>query len=361
MIEIIHFIKDYIVGFLLLISILVFVHEMGHYLVAKLFKVKIESFSIGFGPELFGWTDKSGTRWKISLLPLGGYVKMKGEMIELATDTSQNSLDPEPDAFLAKNLMQRFLIVFAGPFFNLVFPLIILLFISFFVGIPSLSTKLDRILPNDPADNILKSGDVVLRVNEVAVEKFTDMQNIILKNPDENIILKLQRNGSIIDVNVKIGSKEENGKQIGYLGVTADPGTLIYSKYSLYNALDYTYNTYIAVFKLLLGGLAQLFTGKVGLDDIGGPLKIAQISGDSLKQGVGSWLFLMAMLSINLAIINLFPIPALDGGHLLLYIVQGITRKKISPKIQGILMQSGFIFLMLLMGLVIFKDVLSFI
>ena len=351
MLEIIQFIKDYIVGFFIIISILVFVHELGHYLFAKLFKVHVESFSIGFGPEIIGWTDKSGTRWKISPIPFGGYVKMKGEMI-----TDNSNLDTE-DSFQNKKLWQKALIVFAGPLFNLIFPIIILVFIAFFIGIPTLTPKIDTILPSSSVVKTLQKGDIILEINNTPVKSFSELQNIIMNNPNASLNAKISRDNK--DLSVRIQVAEKNNK--GFLGVSADQSAVIYEKYSSLDSLKYTYYTYTKVFSMIVGGLAKLVTGNVSSDDIGGPLKIAQMSGDTLKQGLGAWLFFIAMLSINLAVINLLPIPALDGGHLLIYLIQAIIRRPLSLKIQNLLMQIGFACLMLLMLVVVIKDIISFI
>ncbi|MDR0484380.1 MAG: RIP metalloprotease RseP [Alphaproteobacteria bacterium] len=356
-IETINFIKEYILGFFVLISVLVFVHEYGHYIFAKMFKVKVESFSIGFGRELFGWTDKAGTRWKICPIPFGGYVKMKGEMIE----NENSATEHDEDAFQAKALWQKFLIVFAGPLFNLIFPIFILFFIAFFSGVSTLVPKIDKVLETSNAYSILKSGDIILEANSIKIKDWTDFQKTISLNPNQNIDLKVLRDSKELNLQVKVSAREERGYKVGFLGVSASMEGLQSHRYSLVRSVSYAYNTYIDVITLMVKGLGRLFIGQVSLDEIGGPIKIAELSGDSLKRGVDSWMFFMSLLSLNLAIINLLPIPALDGGHLLLYLVQGITRKKISFKVQSFLMQIGFMFLIALMVLVVFKDIFSFI
>ncbi|MCL2566553.1 MAG: RIP metalloprotease RseP [Alphaproteobacteria bacterium] len=356
-VETINFIKEYILGFFVLISVLVFVHELGHYLFARMFKVKVESFSIGFGRELFGWTDKSGTRWKICPIPFGGYVKMKGEMIE-----SENSnAEHDKDAFQAKALWQKFLIVFAGPLFNLIFPIFILFFIAFFAGVHTISPQIGKVLEDSPAYNILKPQDIILEAGNKKIKDFSDLQQVISLNPNNTLNLKVLRDSKNVNLQVKVGSKEVSGYTVGFLGISASMDGLKSYRYSVGKSLSYTYNTYVDVVGLMLKGLGKLFIGQVSLDDIGGPIKIAELQGDSLKKGIDSWMFFMSLLSLNLAIINLLPIPALDGGHLLLYAVQGITRKKISFKIQSFLMQIGFMFLIALMVLVVLKDIFSFI
>ncbi len=355
MLEIINFVKEYVVGFFVLISVLVFVHEYGHYIFAKMFGVKVESFSIGFGPEIFGWNDKSGTRWKLSPIPFGGYVKMKGEMYESASDNKE----AEADSFLGKAIWKKFLIVFAGPLFNFIFPIFVLFFIYFFFGVSTPGAKIGEVF-DGPAKGVLQADDMILEVDTVKITDFYDLQKIIVANPDKVLNIKLQRDGQISNVKLKVARKTENNSSTGYIAVSSSQSTLSKNKYDLRESLDKTYRVYNKVIIMIVSGLSQLLLGNVSMDDIGGPIKIAQLSGDSLKNGFDSWLFFLSILSLNLAIINLFPIPALDGGHLLLYIIQGITRRKINPKVQNILSQAGFVFLMLLMALVILKDIFSF-
>jgi regulator of sigma E protease len=351
---ILSFIYEYIIGFVLLISVLVFIHELGHYLFAKLFKVRVESFSIGFGKELLGWNDKSGTRWKFCLLPFGGYVKMKGELLP-----TQNEVIEE-DSFGAKKLWQKALIVFAGPLFNLIFPIILLIFISFFSGVANVPAKIGTILENSSAYGVLQKNDLVLQANNIKINDFNDLQIFIASNPNKEVAVKVLRENKEVDVKIVISNKIKSGKELGYLGVSAQESSATFIRYSFIDSVIHSLKIYKKVCIAMYEGLITLFSGNASSDDLGGPIKIAQLSGESLKNGLDSWLFFMAMLSLNLAIINLFPIPALDGGHLLLYLVQAIIRRDINPKIQNILMQSGFMLLMALMVFVILKDILSF-
>ncbi|MDR2008306.1 MAG: RIP metalloprotease RseP, partial [Alphaproteobacteria bacterium] len=234
-------------------------------------------------------------------------------------------------------------------------------FIAFFAGVHTLSPQIDTVLETSPAYNILKPQDIILEANSKKISDFSDFQQVISQNPNQTMDLKVLRGDKQIDLQVQVGSRENRGYTLGFLGVSASMEGLKSYRHSLSKSLSYTYNTYIDVISLMLKGLGRLFIGDVSLDDIGGPIKIAELQGDSLKKGIDSWMFFMSLLSLNLAIINLLPIPALDGGHLLLYAVQGITRKKISFKVQNFLMQIGFMFLIALMALVVFKDIFSFI
>lgn len=348
------FIINYILGFFVLISVLVFVHELGHYLFAKLFKVKVDAFSIGFGKELFGFTDKSGTRWKFAPIPFGGYVKMKGEML------SNPNTPVDDDSFVAKKVWQKFLIIFAGPLFNLIFPIIIIFGIVFFNGTKNYDTTISKVVKDTPAYNILQDNDKIAKINNTSVTTFKQVQTILQNNPNKTVAIEVLRNNKTLAFNIKLSSAIVNGKQIGVLGVQSALN-VISTNYSLTNAIKTSYNTYITVTFAIVNGLKKLFTLQLQLKDIGGPIKIAQIAGESAKQGLSNWLFVMSLISINLAIVNLLPIPALDGGYLLIYLVQIITRKQLSYSLQTKLITFGFMLLILLMVAIVFKDVFGLI
>jgi regulator of sigma E protease len=348
------FFFNYIFLFLLLIIILVFVHELGHYLFARFFGVAVESFSIGFGKELIGWTDKKGTRWKLSLIPLGGYVKMKGEMISKDSDSSNKELD----SFESKNLFAKFCIVFAGPLFNLLFPILIFFSIFFFAGNTTYSNKIGEVVENSPASKYLFVNDEIIQINGVKVESFNDIRPILEKLPNKEVEVVIKRNDKIIKQNITLSSINENGKDIGILGIKPSLSNKK-TNYSLLTSIQNTFSLYYEITVAIKTGLVKLFTGNISLNDVGGPVKISQYSAQSSKDGVGSWFFMMALFSINLAIINLFPIPALDGGHLLIYILQGITRRKFSYGFQIFLNKIGVYLLIFLMLFIMLKDVIE--
>ncbi|XWO13684.1 Metalloprotease MmpA [Candidatus Hepatincola sp. Pdp] len=353
--HILNFFIDYILVFLVLISILVFVHEYGHYLFAKLFKVKVESFSIGFGKELWGWTDKSGTRWKIAPFPLGGYVKMKGEMLDL----TGNSNEVAPDSFESKQLWQKFLIVFAGPLFNIIFPAFIFFFISYFVGYANLDPTVGSVLKNAPAHGILQPKDIIKSINGKNITTFQELQQEVMLQPNEVVQLEILRQGKKLNVKITTGVQTVNKIKTGILGVTADNSTYTHYRYSVKASVLYVYRVYKQVGSLIINSFYRLFSANMSVDELGGPVKIAQISGESFHNGFTSWLFFMAILSLNLAVINLLPIPALDGGYLLIYIFQAITRKKLQGNVYNFLLKISFSFLIALMIFMIFNDVTS--
>lgn len=346
------FFIDYILSFAVLIVVLVFVHELGHFLFARWCGVAVESFSIGFGKEIFGFYDKKGTRWKIAPIPLGGYVKMKGEMLPTG-----DTLSDDKDAFHNKSILQKALIVFAGPLFNLIFPIIIFLFIVVFFGIPTLKPIVKTTFKNTPAYKYLKEGDIITSINNKKITDFLDVNKIIINNPNKVVNIHVLRNNKDIDYKIKLSSQKENGKMVGFLGVKADQSAITYKHHNFLDSIRMSFRLYSNTLLNILNGFKQLITGKLHSDSIGGPIKIAQLSGHMLKDGMASWLFFLAALSINLAIVNLIPIPALDGGYLFLYLIQVITRRQIPPKMQNGLVIAGFSILMLLVVAVTFKDI----
>jgi regulator of sigma E protease len=333
-------INDFIhnlVSFIAIISVIIFVHEYGHYIVAKYFGVKIETFSIGFGKELFGWNDKSGTRWKVALIPMGGYVKMFGDA-NIASTPDKNkvlSLTEEERklAFHTKPLYQKSLIVAAGPIFNFLLAILIFAVIFSIYGKYTASARLVSIEPNSvAAKHGLKEGDVIVKVGDERIRDFLDLQRAISLNPNVALKFSIKRNDEIIVKTITpaehvVKDKEGNEIKIGRLGIISEEPVL--KKYNFFKSIYMgAEETYYISFSII-SSIKQMITGKRGIDDLGGPIRVAKFSGQSAKQGLVSVLGFVALLSINLGLINLFPIPVLDGGHLLYYAVEGIIRRPI--------------------------------
>ena len=340
-----------LIGFFIVLTPLIFFHELGHYFAAKKSGVGVESFSIGFGPELFGYTDKNNTRWKFSLIPLGGYVKMKGELINLSQKTDQNIL--EADTFLKANLFSRFLIVLSGPLANLVLGLLLITSLYYFNGRYVSPPIINEVLEAKPAKIAgITSGDKVISINKKKINNFSDIKNIVEKNPNQNLLFEILRNDSVIYANIIPDEfyEKKSKKILGRIGVTAAPTELI--TLSILPALKFGILDSMNMTLEWLRGLKALFMFEVEKKDVLGPIGIAKISGISLDRGLTSVIFLMAILSINLGLINLLPIPALDGGYILLYTYELIFRKPLSGSIQLFLLKFGFLFLILLMIIV---------
>lgn len=340
-----------LIGFFIVLTPLVFFHELGHYYAAIRSGVKVESFSIGFGPEIFGFTDKKNTRWKFSLIPLGGYVKMKGELINVSTKTIKGSI--EKDTFLHANLFSRYFIVLSGPLANLILGLLLITSLYVFQGRYTTPPIINEIIDSKPAmKGGLLSGDRVIRINNNKIEEFLDIKNIVENNPNKKLSIVFSRDDNIMSTTIiptEFYDKKLD-KVVGRIGITANSpelqtiSTLPAIKFGLLDSMNITFEW--------LKGLKTLLTLDVEKKDILGPIGIAKISGSSLDRGFSSIIFLMAILSINLGLINLLPIPALDGGYILLFTYELIFRKPLSSKIQLFLLKFGFLFIIFLMILV---------
>ena len=353
--------------FLLVIGPLVFVHELGHYLVGRACGVKAEVFSIGFGRALIGWTDRRGTRWKIGWLPLGGYVKFAGDMNPASTPSREwLSLPAEERArtFQAKPLWQRFAIVAAGPLINFLLAILIFMGVFAFAGYPTTPAIVSGVLSGSAADKAgVLPGDRILAVNGKDIENFKELSDYVLIRPGANVMLVLQRQGEQLRVPATLADKEivdrfDNRARIGQLGVS--PDAIAFEKLPLHRlpgqALAETRDT----LEMILVTTRQLIMGERSVQELGGPLKIAQFSGQQASMGLLPLVWLMALISINLGFINLLPIPMLDGGHLLFYLLEGVRRKPLNPEAQEWAFKAGLAALLMLMVFVTLNDLASF-
>ena len=353
--------------FLLVIGPLVFVHELGHYLVGRACGVKAEVFSIGFGRALIGWTDRRGTRWKIGWLPLGGYVKFAGDMNPASTPSREwLSLPAEERArtFQAKPLWQRFAIVAAGPLINFLLAILIFMGVFAFAGYPTTPAIVSGVLSGSAADKAgVLPGDRILAINGKDIENFKELSDYVLIRPGANVMLVLQRQGEQLRVPATLADKEivdrfDNRARIGQLGVS--PDAITFEKLPLHRlpgqALAETRDT----LEMILVTTRQLIMGERSVQELGGPLKIAQFSGQQASMGLLPLVWLMALISINLGFINLLPIPMLDGGHLLFYLLEGVRRKPLNPEAQEWAFKAGLAALLMLMVFVTLNDLASF-
>ena len=340
-----------LIGFFIVLTPLIFFHELGHYFAAIKSGVRVETFSIGFGPELFGFTDKNKTRWKFSLIPLGGYVKMKGELINLSKKHDKSL--SEVDTFLQASLFSRFLIVLSGPLANLFLGLILITSLYYFNGRYVSPPIINEVLDSKPAKIAgIISGDKVISINKEKIKNFSEIKNIVEKNPNKNLLFEIVRNKEVFYFEI-IPNKfyeKKSKKFLGRIGITAAPSELISLpilsalKFGVLDSMNMTFEW--------LKGIKAIFLLEIEKKDVLGPIGIAKVSGTSLDRGITSTIFLMAILSINLGLINLLPIPALDGGYILLFTYELIFRKPLSTKIQLFLLKFGFLFLISLMILV---------
>ncbi len=359
---------DYVVPFLIVLTILVFVHELGHFLVARYNNVKVETFSIGFGAELFGFYDSLGTRWKFSAIPLGGYVKMFGEG-EIITgegkDKERNLTEEEKEvSFYHKRLGQRAAIVFAGPLANFIFAVIVLAGLFFASGAPNLLAGVGTVQSGSAAEKAgIAAGDRVIMIAGQDVKWFKDLRQIVIENPNTPLSMEVIRSNAQLTLiaTPKVKVVEEGGveKEIGLLGITPDPKMVEYTNVGPLDAVvmgaERTYGLTVRI----LSAVGLMITGSVSKEELGGPLRIAQMSGQMAQGGLASMVFFLAALSINLGLINLFPIPMLDGGHLLFYFIEAIMGRPVNEKAQEYSFRFGLILVLLLMVFVTWNDLVQ--
>lgn len=344
------FIWEIGVPFLVALSVLVFVHELGHYLVARWNGVRIEVFSIGFGTELKGWTDRHGTRWKICAIPLGGYVKMFGESETVADERTkdQRPLTPEEIAvsFHHKSIGQRAAIVVAGPLVNYIFAIVAFAILFMVVGMPKTDTTaplpavIGSIEPKSAAEQAgLKVGDRIVAAGDEKISLFSDLQRIVRANPGTSLVLTLVRGGAEMRVDVVPAireSKDRAGARVtqGQLGVSADPGPIEYVRQAPHQAIWLGMERTYVVTVRILAYIRDVVVGTQSAEEVGGILRIAQMSGQVAELGIANYVTFLAVLSINLGLINLFPVPLLDGGHLAFYIIEAIRGRPLGARAQ---------------------------
>lgn len=362
-----------VLAFLAMLGPLVFIHELGHYLVGRLFGAAAETFSIGFGREIAGWTDRHGTRWKVGWLPLGGYVKFKGDMNPASTPSAEwLALPPEERArtFQAKPVWQRFLIVAAGPVTNFLFAIGAFIAIFAAIGYPTATATVDRILPDSPAARAgIEPGDRIVRINGASIDTFADLVSYVRLRPAEPMNVVLERDGaerrvSLVSASTRLRDEFGNEATIGQLGVSpAEPlgGSAAGREYlSLPRLVGAAVATTWNTVESMVVALGQVIGGRRSVEELGGPLRIAEVSGQQASLGWLPFVWLMAVVSINLGFINLLPIPLLDGGHLLFYTIEGVRRKPIRAEAQEWAFRTGLLVLLALMIFITFNDLASF-
>ena len=352
-------------AFIAAIGPLVFIHELGHYLVARWCGVGAETFSIGFGRDIAGWTDKRGTRWKVGWLPLGGYVRFVGDMNPASQPADQDILPPadRKRAFHLKPVWQRFLIVLAGPLAN--FLLAIAIFIFFFAvfGMPRTPAVVAQVQPGSAAVAIgLAPGDRITSAADEDVGSFEDLRRIVAIRPGQRVELEILRDGRERRVEVTLGREQRvdefgQGYEIGLLGVM--PSGRVLERPSLIEIVPQSIGYTVALTGSMIDGLGQILTGARSTKDLGGPLKMAQIAGQQASLGPFEFIQLLALFSINLGFINLLPIPMLDGGHLLFYAAEAVRRRPVSERAQEWAFRGGLAFLLALLLFATVNDLSS--
>ena len=350
-----------LIAFVCALGPLVFFHELGHYLVARWFKVPAEVFSIGFGREIFGWTDKRGTRWKLSVLPLGGYVKFVGDMGPASNPADEEDISAEfrDRAFQFKPVWQRFLIVLAGPVANFILAIVILTGFFALLGAP-LSNVVGTIQANSPAAKAgIQPHDKILSIAGRPTSTFNDIRSVVMVRAGDRVVVEVQRGQATRAVAVTLETteiKDVFGRpfQKGQLGIYPDAGVL--QPLPIWEAVPAAIEVTKATTLQIVDVLKLILTGHLSPKVIGGPIAIAKVAGEAAAAGPLTFVQLLALLSINLGFINLLPVPMLDGGHLLSYLIEAVRRRPVSAQALDWAFRGGLALILALLVFATFND-----
>ncbi|MDQ0250920.1 regulator of sigma E protease [Sphingomonas kyeonggiensis] len=356
-----------VLAFVLVLGPLVFLHELGHYLAGRWFGVKAEEFSIGFGREIAGFTDKRGTRWKFGWLPLGGYVRFAGDMNPASQPSPEWLSLPAREraqTFQAKALWQRAIIVAAGPIMNFLVAIAILS--AFAVGYGKVVTPpvIASVAPGSAAERSgLKAGDRIVALDGRQVEDFIDIGRFAMLRSGETVTVEYQRGGQALQTSATIGSLTEKDRfgnitHRGVLGIGRGASEI--RPVALWEAPGEGISQTIGIVWTTIEGLQRIILGRIPVTELGGPLKIAKVSGEFLAMGPVQLVYLIALISINLGFINLLPVPVLDGGHLLFYAVEAVRRRPVEPQVMEWAYRGGLVAILALMLFVTFNDLGTF-
>jgi regulator of sigma E protease len=365
-----HGLIGYAVPFLFVLTIVVFFHELGHFLVARWAGVRVLTFSLGFGPELVGFNDRHGTRWKISAVPLGGYVKFFGDDTEASTpstETLASMTDEErKGSFHHKKVGPRAAIVAAGPIANFLLAIVIFTVMFTFFGKPSTTARVDKIEANSAAASAgFQVGDIVTAIDGAKIESFTDMQRIVAIHAGDKLGFTIKRGDQVVQLSGTPELREVkdpfgNVHRQGVLGITRQTaaGDVLTERVDPATALWLGVKETWFVIERTLSYIGGVFTGREAADQVGGPLRIAQISGQVATIGLVALINLAAVLSISIGLLNLFPVPLLDGGHLLFYVVEAVRGRPLSERAQEMGFRIGLGLVLMLMVFATYNDIL---
>ncbi len=358
-----------IVPFLFVLSIVIFFHELGHFLVGRLCGVKIDAFSLGFGPEIAAFTDPKGTRWRLGMLPLGGYVKFHGDA-NGASMSNEAAVAAMPEAeksttFFAQKVWKRAAIVVAGPIANFILAIVIFTGIYFVHGRGILIPEIDKIMPGSAAEAAgFVPGDIVVSIDGTKIDSFEDMQRIVQTSSDTPLSFVVERHGKWItlvatprrrDLSTPLGTS-----RVGVLGVEANATAANWyvRHYGLAESAKLATVQTWSIIEQTGSYCGRLITGRESTDQLSGPIRIAEVSGQMAKIGLAALLNLAAVLSISIGILNLLPIPLLDGGHLFYYAIEAVRGKALNERIQQVGFRIGLTLVVGLMILATYNDIL---
>jgi len=359
----------YIVPFLFVLTIVVFFHELGHFLVARWCGIKVLVFSIGFGPEIVGFNDRYGTRWKVSAVPLGGYVKFFGDdnaasVPDHAAAAAMSEAEKQ-DSFVYKPVASRAAVVAAGPIANFILAIAIFAGIFMTIGKQTTSARVDSVQAGSAAQSAgFKPGDLVLAINGNTIDSFSDMQRVVSVSAGEPLNVEVDRGGVPVTLKAVPELKElkdnfGNVHRLGVLGISRSmaPGDVKTQKYGPFAAVAAGAQETWFVIDRTLSYIGGVFAGREAADQLGGPIRIAQVSGQVATAGFVALIHLTAVLSVSIGLLNLFPIPLLDGGHLLFYGIEAIRGRPLSERAQEVGFRIGLALVLMLMIFATFNDI----
>ncbi|MDB5369728.1 MAG: rseP [Roseomonas sp.] len=346
-----------IISFVVVLGVLVFVHEMGHYLAARWRRVHVEVFSIGFGRVIKSWTDRHGTEWRLSWLPLGGFVKLHGQEGPDDATPEQRANWQEGRTFHSKSVGDRAIVVAAGPAANFILAAVLFAALYMSVGQPVPAANVGAVTENSAAARAgLEPGDRILALDGQSVTRFEEVQRHIQPRAGQAVEIRIARGGAEQTLRATPESRESGGTTVGVLGVTG--GTPEFRRLNPFSATIAGVTQTADVTVQTLAGIWQMIAGERGAEDLGGPLRIAQLSGQVASLGLASLVSFIAILSVNLALINLFPIPVLDGGHLVFYAAEAVRGRPLSQRAIEYSLRGGIALIFALFVFVTWNDLM---
>ncbi len=348
-----------IISAVVLLGVLIFVHELGHFLFAKYLGISVLKFSLGFGPRLIGkkWGE---TEYQLAAFPLGGFVKMLGE--EPGEELSESD---KARAFNTQPVWKRMAVVIAGPLFNIIFAAALFSFLMM-TGLPGLTTQIGEVVEDSPAQRAgIQEGDRIIEVDGIAVSRWEEMRDVIHNKPGKELSVSVKRDGQIVTFKITPETKTDKNifgedTQVGLIGV-APSGDVEETTLPFFQAVNWGVQKTWWWCKMTVISIVKLIQKVIPADTLGGPLLIMQMAGQQAKQGAESFLMFMAIISINLGILNLFPIPILDGGHVVFMSIEAIRRKPLKTKTIEIAQKAGLFVILGIMVFALYNDVIRFV
>lgn len=368
---------DFIVGtiipFLFVLTVVVFFHELGHFAVARWCSVKVDAFSVGFGREIFGRTDKQGTRWKLCMIPLGGYVKFAGDENAASVPSRERianmSAEERKTAFVAKPVWQRAAVVAAGPLANFLLAIVIFTLLFMSLGKEGIQPVVEEVLPGRAAERGgIQAGDVIKEINGREIQTFGELRQFVLMNANTPLVFEVERDGKRVELAVTPEAREKElfageVQMAGDIGVrgSSDPQYLVRIKYGPVGALNEGLKETYRIIEGTVSYVWGVITQRQSADQLGGPIRVAQISGQVADLGILPLISLTAILSVSIGLINLAPVPILDGGHLVYYAAEALRGKPLSERVQDVGFRIGLGLVLMLMVFVTWKDIMRII